>query len=222
MFIKTSLFAAASAAFSAGDYEAALTLLKADCPPARVERANFMRAVAAYHTLDRKVAEEAARDVVDAFRPPQKRHRVVCQMILDDLSSWEEKGLAATGRRMKEVVGRLGVAKGGAGTQARQKRILDDLDRNIRDLEDADRKRADAQAQAQAPGRPIGPNDRPSAPPEGGEGKLDEKKLKQMAEVWGTLPPAERAKVVQEYTRELPPKYKPLIEAYLRNLNRSR
>ena len=54
----------------------------------------------------------------------------------------------------------------------------------------------------------------------GGQGAIDEKKLRNYEKVWGTLPEAERKKVVMEMTRDLPPKYKPMIEDYFRSLNR--
>ncbi len=53
-----------------------------------------------------------------------------------------------------------------------------------------------------------------------GKGAVDEKKLRKYEAVWGTMPEAERKKVVQEITRDLPPKYKPMIEDYFRSLNR--
>ena len=40
-----------------------------------------------------------------------------------------------------------------------------------------------------------------------------------MAEVWGKLPAAERQKMVQEITRDMPAKYKPMIEQYFKSLN---
>jgi len=54
----------------------------------------------------------------------------------------------------------------------------------------------------------------------GGEGKIDEKKLRSYEENWGKLPEAERKKIVQDVVRDLPPKFKPMIEDYFRSLNR--
>lgn len=53
-----------------------------------------------------------------------------------------------------------------------------------------------------------------------GKGTVDEKRLRKLAEEWGKLPAAERAKAVQEITRDLPPKYRPIIEEYFKSLNR--
>ena len=51
-------------------------------------------------------------------------------------------------------------------------------------------------------------------------GAVDPTKLRQYAASWGKLPPSERAKAVQEMTRDLPAKYRPMIEEYIKSLNR--
>jgi hypothetical protein len=51
-----------------------------------------------------------------------------------------------------------------------------------------------------------------------GPGKVDPKKLEGLAKQWGQLPPKERAEAMQELTRELPPKYREVIETYFRKL----
>jgi hypothetical protein len=53
-----------------------------------------------------------------------------------------------------------------------------------------------------------------------GAGKVDDKRLKKLAEEWGKLPESERAKAVQEITRDLPAKFKPMIEDYFKSLNK--
>ena len=50
----------------------------------------------------------------------------------------------------------------------------------------------------------------------GGPGKVDEKRLKQLAETWGKLPEKDRAKAMMELTRDMPPRYRELIESYLK------
>jgi hypothetical protein len=53
-----------------------------------------------------------------------------------------------------------------------------------------------------------------------GPGLVTEKKLKQIAEQWGSLPAEKRAKVVQELTRDLPAKFEPLIRSYIDALDK--
>jgi hypothetical protein len=51
-----------------------------------------------------------------------------------------------------------------------------------------------------------------------GPGKVDPKHLKELAEGWGKLPEKERARAMQELTRDMPPQYRDVIESYFRKL----
>jgi acyl-CoA hydrolase len=42
-----------------------------------------------------------------------------------------------------------------------------------------------------------------------------------MAEVWGKLPEKERAKAMLELTRDMPPRYREVIEKYFKKLSES-
>ncbi len=51
-----------------------------------------------------------------------------------------------------------------------------------------------------------------------GPGRVDQKKLEGLAKAWGELPPKKRAEAMQELTRDMPPKYREVIESYFRKL----
>ena len=51
-----------------------------------------------------------------------------------------------------------------------------------------------------------------------GPGQVDPKRLKEMAEGWGKLPEKERAKAMVELTRDMPPRYREVIENYFKKL----
>jgi hypothetical protein len=51
-----------------------------------------------------------------------------------------------------------------------------------------------------------------------GNGLMDEKKLRQAANQWGRLPPAERTRLIRELTRNLPDRHRVVIEDYFRSL----
>jgi len=72
-------------------------------------------------------------------------------------------------------------------------------------------------AQGNTPSGPAAESALPSAPP--GKGIADAKKLKEIADVWGTLPEKERAKAMLELTREMPAKYRDDIERYLKQIS---
>jgi hypothetical protein len=42
-----------------------------------------------------------------------------------------------------------------------------------------------------------------------------------MAEQWGKLPEKDRAKALQELTRDMPPRYREVIEKYFKELSKS-
>ncbi|MFL5339515.1 MAG: hypothetical protein ACJ8F7_05040 [Gemmataceae bacterium] len=54
----------------------------------------------------------------------------------------------------------------------------------------------------------------------GGPGAIDNKRLKEIAEVWGKLPEKERAKAMMEMTKDLPPRYREIIENYAKTIAR--
>ena len=48
---------------------------------------------------------------------------------------------------------------------------------------------------------------------------MDPRKLKEIADVWGKLPEKERAKAMTDMTRDMPPKYREVIEKYFKDLD---
>jgi BMFP domain-containing protein YqiC len=135
----------------------------------------------------------------------------------EDVEVWKNGDLSDIGRDMKNSTTRLETGKSGPKTQKVQKDIIDKLDKKIKDLEDEENKKneqAAAEKNKQEPSRESIPLD------DQGKGIVDEKKLRKIAEDWGKLPPQERAKAIQEVTKDLPPKFKPMIEDYFKSLNK--
>jgi hypothetical protein len=52
-----------------------------------------------------------------------------------------------------------------------------------------------------------------------GSGVVDDKKLATIAKSWGTMPEKERAKAIMEITKDLPARYKVIIEDYFKALS---
>jgi len=55
----------------------------------------------------------------------------------------------------------------------------------------------------------------------GGPGNVLEQKLKNYQQNWGKMPESDRAKAIQELTRDLPPRYRSVIEDYFKSLNKA-
>jgi hypothetical protein len=52
-----------------------------------------------------------------------------------------------------------------------------------------------------------------------GPGQIDPKRIKDLAQQWGSLPPREREANMRELTREMPQRYREVIQEYFRKLS---
>ena len=52
-----------------------------------------------------------------------------------------------------------------------------------------------------------------------GNGTVDDKKLATLAKSWGTMPERDRAKAIMEITKDLPARYRVVIEDYFKSLS---
>jgi len=233
-FFRTNLAVAfAKAAAGKKVYEEALEALNAATPEASVDPAAlfFFKAVAEFSTMRREAASVSllrlVDDVVDA---PDRYKRVGIEMFFE-MQNWssDPKDLTNIERLMDNSGRRLELARGGEKTQDIQKKIVFRLDELIKELE-AQSKPGNCNGgncpNGGKPGNSPGSTTQPSSPaPDSvimggaGAGNVDEKKLRQIAAEWGTLPPEKRAKIIEDITRDVPAKYKPLIDQYFKSLN---
>ena len=196
----------------------------------------FHKAVAA-HALIKK--EEALKsivhlltDIADSDRPV--RHDLLAHIMLADIDHWkkDEKDLSNIVKLMDNSERRLDQARGGKITQDIQKKIVFRLDELIKEKE------AQASQCAQCnggscpnggkPGTNPGNSVNPKSPMQdsnigggSGEGKVTDQRFRNLQEKWGGMEPAERAKALQELTREYPPRFRPVIEEYFKSINRN-
>ena len=236
-FVRANL-AAAYAKSLAGRrvYEESVAAAKLAAPEQLIDPASFFfyRAVAEHALIQREAAVTSIVRLLDDVADAPDRYKVVATMMFFDLQQWskDDKDLTNIGRLMDNSGRRLDLARGGPQTQEIQKKIVFRLDEKIKELE----AKAKAQAQGQpgdqpcpggAPGGSTPGGGQPNAPmqdsiggSDSGPGQVDLKKLRNYEQVWGKLPEAERKKVTQDFIREMPPKFKPMIEDYFRSLNR--
>lgn len=236
-FFRTNIaLAFAKTAATKKVYEEALEALNAATPESAVDPAAlyFFKAVAEFSTMRKDAASGSVLrlidDVVDA---PDRYKRVAIEMFFE-MQNWsaDPKDLSNIERLMDNSGRRLELARGGDKTQSIQKKIVFRLDELIKELENKN-KPGDGQCNGGncpnggKPGNQPGGNTVNPSNPAGdsvimggsGSGNVDEKKLRQIAAEWGTLPPEKRAKIIEEITREAPAKYKPLIDEYFKSLN---
>jgi hypothetical protein len=214
-------------------YEEALDALKVVQPEQVVDPATyyFFKAVAEHALIQKEQSVGSIARLLDDVADTPDRYKMVATLMFFDMQNWsaDAKDLANVGRLMDNSGRRLDLARGGEKTQDIQKKILFRLDEKIKELENQQKGQCNG---GQCPNggdcnKPGPGNLNPNNPAQdsqimggGGDGKVDDKKLKKLGEEWGKLPASERAKAVTEITRDLPPKFKPMIEEYFKSLNK--
>jgi hypothetical protein len=214
-------------------YEEALEALNAITPEQVVEPATyfFFKAVAEHATMKRDAANTTIARLLEDVADAPDRYRMVATLMFFDMVNWspDPKDMTNIERLMDNSGRRLDLARPGEKTQDIQKKIVFRLDELIKEMENQCKGQCNGGSCPNG-GKPClkpGNSLNPSNPAQdsvimggSGAGKIDDKKLREVSEVWGTLPPDKRAKVVEELTRDLPAKYKPMIDEYFKSLNR--
>jgi hypothetical protein len=212
-------------------YEEALDALKSAVPEQVVDPAAyyFHKAVAEHALVQRREASQSIARLIDDVADVPERYKMVATLIYFDMQGWkdDDKDLAQIARLMDNSERRLELARAGPKTQEIQKKIVFRLDELIKDLENQCKN--GGQCQCPGGGSQPGPgSNTPSSPmpdsqiaTNSGPGAVDPKKLQHLAQNWGKLPEKERAKAMMELTKDLPPRYREVIENYFRTLAKS-
>jgi hypothetical protein len=212
-------------------YEEALDALKAAVPEQVVDPAGyyFHKAVAEHALIQKKEAVQSISRLLDDVADCPERYKMVATLMYLDMQSWkdDDKDLSNIAKLMDNSERRLELARPGPKTQEIQKKIVFRLDELIKDLEN----QCKNGGQCQCPGggqQPGQGSNQPNAPmpdsriaTNSGPGVVDQKKLQNLAANWGKLPEKERTKAMMELTKDLPPRYREVIENYFKTLARS-
>jgi hypothetical protein len=234
-FFRSNLgLAFAKALSNRRDYEVALETLKTIKPEKVIDPATyfFHKAVAEHGTLQKTEASRSINRLLDDVADAPDRYKMVSMLMILDMAQWREKDLAEIARKMDNIERRLELARGGPQTQRMQKDVLARLDELIKQLEQQ-QKNQQGQGNPNGGGCPNGgggqqPGNQPgsgtpTSPQQdsiggqnSGPGKVDEKTLKQLADLWGKLPERERAAAMAEMSRSMPARYREIIESYFK------
>lgn len=171
--------------------------------------------------------EQAARSIsaLEEIENAPARYKIVAAMMFHDMQTWKEKDLGWVARKMDNIERRLDLARGGMETQKIQKEVIAALDKMIEELEQPPGPPGPNPPPPGPPGPPAPPMfpKNPGEPPAGGqtgEGKVDEKKFKEMYKNWGTLPEKARAEAIANAIRSLPPHLQEAAKDYFDRMNR--
>lgn len=202
-------------------YEEALAALRLVRPEQVVDPgAYFFHRAVAEHALGQKSDASASLvSLTESVAEIPERYQTLAALMAADMQAWKDKDLGTIARKMSSVERRLELARGGPQTQKIQRDIVNRLDEIIKKL--------DSPNDSNGGGCPNGgQGGGPSANPmrdsgiarDSGPGKVDDKKLKGLAQQWGKLPDKERAKAMQDLIRDMPERHRDVIEAYFKKL----
>jgi hypothetical protein len=211
-------------------HEEALDALRLVKPENVVDPAGyfFLRAVAEHALLLKNEAFRSIVGVVEDVADAPDRYKIVTLLMLYDMQTWKDKDLGWIARKMDNIERRLELARGGPQTQKMQNEVVRRLDEIIKELENQQKGNSNGGAcpNGGQPSEGGGANptqpQRDSYPGQNpGRGVVDQKRLQNYAQQWGKLPDKDRAKAMAELTRDMPPRYREVIESYFKKIAQS-
>jgi hypothetical protein len=188
----------------------------------------FNRAVCEHGLMMQPEATDSIARLLDDVADVPERYKMVAALMHFDMLSWQDKDLGWIARKMSIIKDRLQQTRGGEKTQKIQREVVVRLSEMIKELENKKKGGGSCNGGGcPSGGKQDGPNNmQPGNPLDdsrlggiSGPGLTNNKKFKEIAAVWGKLPEKERAKAMVELTRDLPPKYRDAIEAYLKGIS---
>ncbi|MFO0807858.1 MAG: hypothetical protein U0746_04475 [Gemmataceae bacterium] len=215
-------------------YEEALEALRAATPEQVVDPAAFYfhKAVAEHAMIQKKEASGSIARLLDDVADAPDRYKMVATLMYFDMQGWkdDDKDLGQIAKLMDNIERRLDQSRGGPKTQEIQKKVVFRLDELIKDVENQMKNGGQPVACPGAdPQNGKGPSSNQPNQPQpdsqiqtnAGPGVVDQKKLQHLVANWGKLPEKDRAKAMMELTKDLPPRYREVIENYFKTLAKS-
>jgi len=204
----------------------------------------FTKALADYSLMARQEATSSILRLLEDVADAPERYRMVAALMQFDMLTWQDNDLGWISRKMNVIADRLEINRGGEKTRKMQKEVLVRLEEMIKEKENQQKQQQQQQPGPPKPGDPK-PGDNggecpPGGPPKdgpgngtnqpsnplqdsqiaqnGGEGKIDVKEKKNIADNWGNLPEKGRAKAMIELTRDLPREMKESVDIFIKKL----
>lgn len=223
-------------------HEEALAILNLVNPEQTVEPAVYLfhRAVCEHALLKKDEANRTIVRLMQDVGDSPERFKVVAALMMLDMETWR-KDLGNVARLMDNSERRLDVGRGGPQTQKIQKEVIARLDELIKEKENKAKKSSGGGGGGgggdpnggscpdggSSPGNSGGAN--PKSPMQdsviatnGGPGNVDIARLQKLAEQWGKMPQAERAKAMaemQDLVNGLSPEHRQAMQRYFERIN---
>jgi flagellar biosynthesis GTPase FlhF len=183
---------------------------------------NFYRAVNNFCLNKKEDALVYANRLDGFYNNLPERYAIVAQGLRYELSKWRKDfdNLADISREMKVAGYRLQGDKGGPKTQRIQKQILERLHKKIKDIENAAASAKRKQERKVVQIDKAMPMRDSSTHNEKAKGEVRLKHVREIATVWGKLPPKQKEQAIVSILRTFSSKDRVVIERYFRELAR--
>ena len=174
----------------------------------------FYKSIAQHGLMKKDECIESIERMLENQRHLPNRFVAVGKLMLADIKPLQEDSLDEISRLMKDIQRRQELYRSGKIVRNQEEEVLKKLDKMIEELE-----KKQQQQQMAASSNPSAPMQDSKNAGGIGPGKTDPKKIIEGGN-WGNIPPEKRAEAMAEMTRDLPPHYRTIIEAYFRQLSR--
>ena len=146
-----------------------------------------------------------------------ERYRVVSWLMLKEAEQWQKNTLDDISRDQKRSADRLFNGNAGKTTQKLQDSIVKRLDKLIEEKENPKKKEQSADSQS-GQKQEMKPLDQSKITNDSGPGIVENKRIAGLMKNWGSLPPREQARALQEITQGMSARHREGIENYFRKL----
>lgn len=179
----------------------------------------YYRATAAHQLVKLELADASAEALLQLSNLP-RRHEQAARLILRDTQDVQPDSLDHIGRRMADIRRRLALGRTAEPEQELQQEVLDALDKMIEAAEKQQQQQQQQQASANSQPSQGKAAERSKPSDFKGPGEVDPREVAK-GDNWGSLPPKERERVLQQIGRDFPSHYRGLISAYFQSLAQS-
>jgi len=184
----------------------------------------FLHGYCLVSDLQYRKAAETLEKFLERHPDASQRLTVSAQQMLVELMNRQPGEIGEVVDLMDYCGRRLRVADAGDQVRSRQQRVVDMLDRMIEEAEQQEQQSCSSSGSSggnsgqgnQSPSNPMQESQLPGG--SAGEGELRASRRANPGEMWGAMPPAERAKVMQALRDSFPSRYRQLVEQYYEEL----
>ncbi len=182
----------------------------------------FVKGYVALQALEYDQAAASLQTFVNQYPDAADRLRVSAKQMLAELARRQPERLGDVADLMVYSGHRLGHDFTGKPVQEKQQQAIDLLDKLIEEAESAEKSGGGGGGSGsgqQSPQTPMQDSTLPGGTGSQGQNLRNARKIKP-GEAWGSLPPAERQKILQSLRDSFPSRYRKLVEQYYQDLSK--